>query len=216
MNRSVVPIPPGAPAWWPRAVDELAAADPVLRRLCPSAGALDPGARGDAFTTLARSIVGQQVSVKAAQAIWSRFAHAVPAVTPQHVCALDAAAMRACGLSSQKSQYLADLARRFADGALQPEGWAALDDEALIAELERVKGIGRWTAQMFLIFFLARPDVLPLDDVGLQRAMSLHYNHGQPLSKLKMRAIAEAWAPWRTVATWTLWRSLDPDPPIAA
>lgn len=215
MNRTPVPIPPGAPAWWARAVDEVSAADPVVRRLAGRAGALDPGARGDAFSTLARSIVGQQVSVRAAQAIWARFEQAVPAMTPAHVSGLDAVAMRACGLSSQKSQYLGDLARRFADGSLDPTGWAALDDEALIDELLRVKGIGRWTAQMFLIFYLARPDVLPLDDVGLQRAMSLHYNDGQPLSKLKMRSIAEQWSPWRTVATWVLWRSLDPDPPIA-
>ncbi|MGZ5141470.1 MAG: DNA-3-methyladenine glycosylase family protein, partial [Burkholderiales bacterium] len=104
------------------------------------------------------------------------------------------------------------LAERFNSGALDPEQWHELDDEALIVELTQVKGIGRWTAEMFLIFYMARPDVLPLDDIGLQRAMSLHYNAGRPLSKLKMRKIGAAWAPWRSVATWYLWRSLDPLP----
>ena len=87
-----------------------------------------------------------------------------------------------------------------------------MDDEALIAELTRLRGIGRWTAEMFLIFYMLRPDVLPLDDLGLQRAMSMHYNNDRPLSKLKMRSIAKRWVPWRSVATWYLWRSLDPIP----
>ncbi len=88
--------------------------------------------------------------------------------------------------------------------------WLQLDDESLIAELTQVRGIGRWTAEMFLIFYMTRPDVLPLDDIGLQRAMSLHYNRGRPLSRPRMRRIGDTWAPWRSVATWYLWRSLDP------
>ncbi|MGZ8265359.1 MAG: DNA-3-methyladenine glycosylase family protein, partial [Burkholderiales bacterium] len=97
-------------------------------------------------------------------------------------------------------------------GALEPARWRALDDETLVAELTQVKGIGRWTAEMFLIFYMTRPDVFPLDDIGLQRAMSLHYNAGKPLTKLRMRRIGKAWAPWRSVATWYMWRSLDPLP----
>jgi DNA-3-methyladenine glycosylase II len=87
-----------------------------------------------------------------------------------------------------------------------------MDDEAVIADLMQVKGIGRWTAEMFLIFNMLRPDVLPVDDFGLQRAMSMFYNEGEPLSKLKIRAIGNQWQPWRSVATWYLWRSLDPSP----
>jgi len=125
---------------------------------------------------------------------------------------MDPSKLRACGLSSKKSHYLIDLAEHFLDGSLAQQEWGERDDEQLIAELTKVKGIGRWTAEMFLIFFMMRPDILPADDIGLQRAMSLHYNNGKPLSKLKIRQIAIEWRPWRTVATWYLWRSLDPIP----
>ena len=199
-----------APAYWQQATRELGERDTVLSKLVTRYDGLALGSRGDAFSTLARAIVGQQISVKAAQSVWQRLVGEISQVTPANVARADAARLRACGLSGQKCAYLGDLAERFASGALEPERWTALDDEALIEELVQVKGIGRWTAEMFLIFYMARPDVLPLDDIGLQRAMSLHYNAGRPLSKLKMRRIAKAWAPWRSVATWYMWRSLDP------
>lgn len=202
------------PAYWEDAARELAARDKVLSKLTTRHDGLAMGSRGDAFSTLARAIVGQQISVKAAQSVWERFVKEVQAMTPLNVGACDVARLRGCGLSGQKSAYLLDLAARFSSGALDPERWSALEDEALIEELIQVKGIGRWTAEMFLIFYLARPDVLPLDDLGLQRAMSLHYNAGRPISKLKMKRIAKAWAPWRSVATWYLWRSLDPIPVV--
>jgi DNA-3-methyladenine glycosylase II len=198
------------PEYWNEATRELVARDPVFSRLATRYEGLALGSRGDAFSTLARAIVGQQISVKAASSVWDRLVAAVGEVTPANLGAADVARLRACGLSGQKCAYLSDLAERFASGALDPASWTALDDEALITELTQVKGIGRWTAEMFLIFYMARPDVLPLDDIGLQRAMSLQYNSGRPLSKLKMRRIAKAWAPWRSVATWYLWRSLDP------
>jgi DNA-3-methyladenine glycosylase II len=201
-----------APAYWAEATRELAARDNVLSKLATRYEGLALGSRGDAFSTLARAIVGQQISVKAAQSVWDRLVAEIVAVTPQNLAAADPARLRTCGLSGQKCGYLADLAQRFASGALEPARWTDLDDETLITELTQVKGIGRWTAEMFLIFHMARPDVLPLDDIGLQRAMSLHYNGGRPLSKLKMRRIAKVWAPWRSVATWYLWRSLDPLP----
>jgi DNA-3-methyladenine glycosylase II len=198
------------PDYWADAARELASRDAVLSRLATRHEGLTMGSRGDAFSTLARAIVGQQISVKAAQSVWARLVAEVDAVTADNLIGADLARLRSCGLSGQKSGYLIDLAERFSSGALDPSRWNELDDEALIVELTQVKGIGRWTAEMFLIFFMARPDVLPLDDIGLQRAMSLHYNAGRPLSKLKMRRIAKAWAPWRSVATWYLWRSLDP------
>ncbi|MDB5862667.1 MAG: DNA-3-methyladenine glycosylase [Betaproteobacteria bacterium] len=198
------------PDYWNQATRELAARDPVFSKLATRYEGLALGSRGDAFSTLARAIVGQQISVKAAQSVWGRLVAEVVEVTPANLAAADLARLRTCGLSGQKCAYLSDLAGRFASGALDPASWPALDDEALIAELTQVKGIGRWTAEMFLIFHMARPDVLPLDDIGLQRAMSLQYNAGKPLSKLKIRRIAKAWAPWRSVATWYLWRSLEP------
>ncbi|HEV7799611.1 MAG TPA: DNA-3-methyladenine glycosylase [Burkholderiales bacterium] len=200
------------PDYWSQATRELAACDNVLSKLAARYGGLALGSRGDAFSTLARAIVGQQISVKAAQSVWDRLVAEIESVTPDNLAAADVARLRTCGLSGQKCAYLSDLTQQFASGALDPLRWTELDDEALITELTQVKGIGRWTAEMFLIFHMARPDVLPLDDIGLQRAMSLHYNGGRPVSKLKMRRIAKPWAPWRSVATWYLWRSLDPLP----
>jgi DNA-3-methyladenine glycosylase II len=170
------------------------------------------GSRGDAFSTLARAIVGQQISVKAAQSIWTRFADRLGGVTPGAVCRRRSTSLRACGLSLQKAAYLKDLATRFADGALDPSRWPGLGDEEVIAELTQVKGIGRWTAEVFLIFSLGRPDVLPLADLGIQRAMRLNYGRGRPLSPTRMRRIGDTWAPWRSVAAWYLWRSLDAAP----
>ena len=118
----------------------------------------------------------------------------------------------ACGLSQRKCEYLADLAGHFVSGRLVPRQWRKMDDEALIAALVDVKGIGRWTAEMFLIFHELRADVLPVDDIGLQRAVALHYQRGERVDAAKMREIALPWQPWRSVATWYLWRSLDPVP----
>jgi len=218
--------PISAPAWWQQARDELGAADPVLGRIMAGFGDAALGSRGDPFTTLARSIVGQQISVKAAQSVWNRFVSAAvtsellagpQAEIPQRVAPADVMAMsqeqlRACGLSLRKAEYLGDLAQRFAQGELLPERWPAMDDEAVIAELIRVRGVGRWTAEMFLIFNLMRPDVLPLDDIGLLRAMGLHWLQGAMPSRAQARDLAQRWAPWRTAATWYLWRSLDPVP----
>lgn len=200
------------PDYWKTAARELARRDAVLRRLIARFRGLTLGSRGDAFQTLARAIVGQQISVKAAQSVWNRLETELGAVTPAAVLDRHRDRLRECGLSRQKALYLGDLAQRFTTGMLDARLWPGLDDEALIVELTRVKGIGRWTAEMFLIFYLARPDVLPLDDLGLQRAMTLHYSRGRPLSRTRMRRIADTWAPWRSVATWYLWRSLDPIP----
>ncbi|MGA0024515.1 MAG: DNA-3-methyladenine glycosylase family protein [Burkholderiales bacterium] len=198
------------PAYWKRATRELAAADPVLGKLIVQYRGLTLASRGDAFQTLARSIIGQQISVKAAQSVWERFAAAVGDMQPKRVLRLSETQLRGCGLSGQKVKYLRDLSERFAGGALDVAGWNDMDDETLIADLTQVKGIGRWTAEMFLIFYLTRPDVFPLGDLGLQRAMSLHYNKGRQVSDRRIAALGQLWTPWRSVATWYLWRSLDP------
>ena len=200
------------PPYWMQATRELAAADVVLRKLIAEYEGLIVGMRGDAFSTLARAIVGQQLSVKAAQSVWNRLNNVLSPRTPRALLALSDEQLRACGLSRAKAVYLKDLAQHFATGALNIDAWPVLDDESVIAQLVEVKGIGRWTAEMFLIFYMNRPDVLPLDDIGLQRAVRLHYNRGRALSPARMRRIGAKWAPWRSVATWYLWRSLDPPP----
>lgn len=203
---------PRAPDYWPRAVRELSARDAILGSLIDRFPGLALDSRGDAFSTLARSIVGQQISVKAAQSVWDRLSGRLVDVTPESVCRARTSTLKACGLSGRKASYLRDLSTRFRDGTFDASHWDTLDDEGLIGELTRIKGIGRWTAEMFLIFYLTRPDVLPLADLGLQRAMRIHYNRGRALSPGRMRRIAAAWSPWRSVATWYLWRSLDPIP----
>jgi DNA-3-methyladenine glycosylase II len=200
------------PSYWPQAAEELSQRDAVLRALIRNSDGLQLHSRGDAFMTLARSIVGQQISVPAAESVWQKLLESVGALGPAAIARMDPARLRACGLSNTKSGYLIDLAEHFLDGSLDVARWGERDDEQLVEELTLVKGIGRWTAEMLLIFFMMRPDILPIDDIALQRAMSLHYNNGRPLSKLKMRQIAQRWQPWRTVATWYLWRSLDTVP----
>jgi len=208
------------PRYWDDAARELARRDPVLRRLVRRYPGIHLKRRSDPFTTLARAIVGQQISVAAADSIWKRFVTAsgvtpgrtFPQLPPQAIAALPHPTLRGCGLSQRKAEYLADLAGHFASGRLDPRQWKKLDDEALIAALVDVKGIGRWTAEMFLIFHELRPDVLPVADLGLQKAMSMHYRGGRKLTPRAMLAHGEAWRPWRSVATWYLWRSLDPIP----
>ncbi|MGH8768194.1 MAG: DNA-3-methyladenine glycosylase family protein [Burkholderiales bacterium] len=200
------------PSYWNDATRDLASRDSVLKVLIRNHEGPPLQSRGDAFMTLARSIIGQQISVQAAESVWQKLLESVGSLGPATIVRMDPSKLRACGLSSNKSTYLIDLAGHFLDGSLEIERWSDHDDEQLIAELIRVKGIGRWTAEMFLIFFMMRPNILPVDDIGLQRAIGLHYNNGKPLSKLKMRQIANEWQPWRTVAAWYLWRSLDPIP----
>lgn len=201
---------------WGRACGHLARKDRVMKRLIPCYGEERMVSRGDAFTTLARSIVGQQISVKAAQSVWNRFSGLLGGgegpVCPTAVLALDLQAMRGAGLSARKVEYLVDLAVHFEAGSVHPQSWDGWDDEAIIAELVAIRGIGRWTAEMFLMFNLLRPDVLPLDDVGLIRGISLNYFSGEPVSRSDAREVAAAWAPYRSVATWYIWRSLDPLP----
>jgi DNA-3-methyladenine glycosylase II len=200
------------PTYWQQAIGELAERDRTLKELMVRFPDVTLKTRGDAFATLARSIVGQQISNKASESVWQRLLAVLPEVSPAALACVGDEALASCGLSQRKVGYLKDLSLHFLEGTLSVTHWADMDDEAIIADLMQVRGIGRWTAEMFLIFNLLRPDVLPLDDFGLQRAMSMHYNAGQPLSKLKMRVIANQWQPWRSVATWYLWRSLDPVP----
>ena len=210
------PAPLQTPAYWDEARKHLAKRDRVMKKLMPKFGEACLMSRGDAFTTLARSVVGQQISVKAAQSVWDRFAATVGGVPtrllPSAVHAIAVPQLRAAGLSARKCEYLLDLARHFGEDRVHPGLWQAMDDEAIITELVAIRGIGRWTAEMFLIFHLMRPNVLPLDDLGLIKGISLNYFSGEPVSRAEAREVGEAWAPFRSVATWYIWRSLDPVP----
>jgi DNA-3-methyladenine glycosylase II len=198
------------PKYWPEAKVHLSKRDPVLRKLIKAYPDAELGGRGDAFQTLARSIVGQQISVKAAQSVWARFAECAGTVDAKTIAALPDASIRGCGFSGMKVSYVKDLARHFDTGLIKPKRWARMEDEAIIEDLIQVRGIGRWSVEMFLIFHLMRPNVLPVDDLGLRRAMERAYNGGEPLTKAEMREIGKRFDPYGSVATWYLWRSLDP------
>jgi len=200
------------PHYWSEASAALAASDPRMSSLVERYAGFGLASRGDAFATLARSIVGQQISVKAADTVWGRFVAVIGSVTPQAVLAVGHDGLQGCGLSQRKIEYMVDLSAHFAEGRILPERWQAMDDDAVIAELTDVRGIGRWTAEMFLIFNLLRPDVFPLDDIGLQRAVGELYLDGAKPSRQVLAEFGTRWQPWRTVATWYLWRSLDPVP----
>ena len=202
------------PAYWEDACKHLMKKDRVMKRLIPQFGDACLQTRGDAFVTLARSIVGQQISVKAAQTVWDRFALLPQKVTADNVLKLKVDDMRAAGLSVRKVEYLVDLALHFDSGAVHVKAWEAMDDETIIDELTAIRGIGRWTAEMFLIFHLMRPNILPLDDVGLIKGISQGYFSGDVVSRSDAREVAAAWAPYCSVATWYIWRSLDPVPVI--
>lgn len=201
------------PSYWQQASSELARTDPVLARLVERYSGMTLVSRGDAFSTLLRSIVGQQISVKAADSVWARLLAAMSsAVTPCAVLASERETLRACGLSQRKVEYVVDLARHFERGQIHTDRWSAMSDAEIIGELTAVRGIGVWTAEMFLIFHQLRPDVLPLDDLGLQKAVALHYCQGERPGRRVLVEHGERWRPWRSVATWYLWRSLDPVP----
>jgi DNA-3-methyladenine glycosylase II len=201
-----------SPEYWDEACRHLARKDRVMKRLIPQFGDACLQSRGDAFTTLARSIVGQQISVKAAQTVWDRFVKLPRRMSAGNVLKLKVDDMQSAGLSARKIEYLVDLALHFDSGAIHADAWPEMADEEIVAELVGIRGIGRWTAEMFLIFHLMRPNVLPLDDIGLINGISRNYFSGDPVSRSDAREVAAAWAPYCSVATWYIWRSLDPLP----
>lgn len=200
------------PDYWDDAKAHLSKVDSVLGEVI----ARYPGelmqTRGDAFYTLLRSIVGQQISVKAADAVWGRTEAAMQKVTPEHLLALEDEALRACGLSRQKIAYSRNIALHFQQKHINEAYFATLSDAEVIADLTEIKGVGRWTAEMFLMFHLLRADILPLDDIGLLKGIEVAYGWPERLKKADYAELAEKWAPYRTVATWYFWRLLDPVP----
>ena len=206
------PALPDVPPYWAEAKAELMRRDRIMNKLIPQFGDMHLRGHPDPFTTLARSIVGQQVTVKAAELAWQKLRTLCPKMTPSQVIKAGAAELSGCGLSKRKTEYILDLADHFKAKRVHADQWSEMDDEAVIAELVRIRGITRWTAEMFLIFNLLRPNVLPLDDAGLIQGISQNYFSGEPVSRSDAREVAANWEPWRTVATWYLWRSLDPIP----
>lgn len=202
----------GDEEYWDIACHSLIRQDRILKKIIPKYKDTGIISRGDPFLTLARSIIGQQISVAAAQAVWNRFEASMPKVTPNQVLLMDAEILRGAGLSYRKIEYVKDLADHFQNQGLAKKKWHSLEDEVIIKELTSIRGIGRWTAEMFLIFNLKRPNVFPLDDIGLLRAISINYFSGEKVTRAEAREVAENWAPYRTVATWYLWRSIDPIP----
>ena len=198
----------GEPKWWGRACDELRAGDPVLGAIIDRFPGEQLEPRAAPFFTLSRAITGQQISVRAAQTVWGRLETICGgAVTIEAVLARSVEQLQPAGLSQRKAEYIHGLAR---DREVWDLNWAPLDDETAIAQLCRLRGVGRWTAEMFLMFHLLRPDVLPLDDLGLVAGMRRAY--GETLERAELREIGAVWRPWRSVAAWYLWRSLDPEP----
>lgn len=198
------------PPYWREAQKHLTQADPTMRGIIEAyQGEVALQSRGDAFETLCRSVIGQQISVKAADSVWAKFSVLVENVTPQQVLHKTEEDIRSCGLSGAKVKYIHAIATAFDNKTIHPQSWHNWDDEAVLAELIKLPGIGRWTAEMFLIFHMLRPDVLPVADVGLQKACIKHYGVATPK---EITQHGERWRPFRSVATWYLWRSLDPVP----
>jgi DNA-3-methyladenine glycosylase II len=212
MSEDVKLVKFGIPEYWEQAKHELMKRDRIMKKLIPQFGDLHLVGRGEPFTTLARSIIGQQISVKAAESVWQKFLQACPKCTPAQVMKAGPENLTGCGLSKRKAEYILDLADHFKAKRVHPDKWTEMPDEEVIAEMIQIRGIGRWTAEMFLIFNLRRPNILPLDDLGLLKGISVNYFSGEPVSRSDAREVSANWEPWRTVATWYLWRSLDPVP----
>lgn len=196
--------------YWPIATRELAQRDGVMAQLILSYPNSVMSSRGQPFYTLVRSVVGQQISVKAADSIWARFVLLVPKVTPKNVLAQSIEHLRSVGLSARKAEYIHAVAEFFVQKRVGQAYWEQRTDNEIIEELSSIRGIGRWTAEMFLMFTLLRPNVFPVDDIGLLRGLEKNY-HGARVTPSVARAVYfERFSPWASVATWYLWRSLDP------
>ncbi|MFA5702763.1 MAG: DNA-3-methyladenine glycosylase 2 family protein [Advenella sp.] len=208
MTQVIPPQQACKPDYWDEAVNYLMKRDRILRKIIPDHDGVWLASNKTPFVTLARAIVGQQVSVNTAEVTWKKFiALCGSRPAPAKVLEYDVEQLRAAGLAKRKSEYILDLAMHFNEKKVHPAKWSKMSDEEIVDELCSIRGIGRWTAEMFLIFNLHRPDVLPLDDPRLLKAISIHYFSGEPVSRYEAREVAQTWQPWRTVATWYLWRS---------
>ena len=200
------------PTYWQKAIEYLGEKDRIIAELITTYPDECLKKNSNAFGTLVKAIVGQQISVKAASTISSRLESNIGDFSPQIYLNETEEDLKKCGLSRQKIRYIINVANAFSQGKLTPKTWDNTSNLELEKQLTSISGIGTWTAQMFMIFHLNRPDILPLSDLGLLRAVAIHYNCGDRLSKTEVETIANKWQPYCTVATWYLWRSLDPYP----
>ena len=194
---------------WEVAAKELSRNDPVIMKIIKLYSGDKMQLKNNAFLTLVRSVVGQQISVKAADSVWKKLEELCrDSIEPKRIKSFSEDELRSAGLSRSKANYIQNIAK----SDILEVNWSNLDDEEAIDLLCKIKGIGRWTAEMFLIFHLARPNILPLGDIGLIKAIELNYNNGEKMTKEELETYGQKWSPWCTVATWYLWRSLDPIP----
>ena len=197
---------------WILAINNLKKKDKILKKIINRYKSEQLKSKKNAFLTLAKSIAGQQISVKAANSIWQKLEKKLKKVTPNNILKLKKVEISKCGFSKQKVNYLLNLAIFFKKNKNIEKKWKRVEDEKVIEDLVKIKGIGRWTAEMFLIFYLLRPNIFPSADIGLLRAISINYNLKYPLKNTEIKKFQKKWDPWSTVATWYLWRSLDPIP----
>ena len=200
------------PHFWEKAKVELIRKDRQLGEIIKAYPEDFLFSKSDPFYTLSRAIVGQQISVKAAQAVWERFEKKIIIVNPKNTLNMHYMSFKSCGLSKQKIKYLKSLATAFVNKELKILKSKTASDDEIVEQLIKVKGIGKWTAQMFLIFNLCKPDVFPEDDLGLIKGICVCYNLKYPIKKETAIKMSQKWKPWRSVATWYFWRSLDPIP----
>ena len=199
-----------SPDYWETAKKELSDNDIILSRIINKFDDLELISRGDIFFTLIRSIIGQQISVKAASTVWSRFTEKVGEITPENILSVDFEDLRSCGLSQKKTEYVIGISESWHEYSLFD--WNKMDDEEVIEKLIKLRGVGKWTAEMILIFTLLRPDVFPIGDIGMIRGIEKSYNSGVRMSNDELYALSEKWKPWRTVACCYMWRTVDPEP----
>jgi len=200
------------PIFWQKAKKALSAKDKKLSKIIESYPNDFLFSKSDPFFTLARSIVGQQISVKAAQSVWDRLEIKIKKIKPEIILKTHSSTLKSVGMSRQKVKYLKNLANAFIKKKIKINLWDKMNDEEIVQDLVQIKGIGRWTAEMFLIFNLCRADIFPLDDIGMIKGLCKLYQISYPTEREKIIKIGKKWKPYRSVATWYLWRSLDPIP----
>ena len=200
------------PVFWSIAKNELKKKDKKLGKIIDTYPKDFLFTKSDPFLTLARSIIGQQISVKAAQSVWDKLISKIGNPSPSQIIKVHSNTLKSAGLSRQKVLYLKNLSHAFINDDLKVDLWNKMSDEEVIDDLIKIKGIGKWTAEMFLIFNLCRKDIFPLDDIGMIKGICQIYNYTYPIEKSLLIKIGDKWKPYRSVPTWYLWRSLDPIP----
>ena len=198
------------PEYWNAAKVDLSAADSTLAEVIARYEEPVLSSKGDLFLNLVSAIIGQQISTIAARTVWSRFEGLIGEVNPKSVLSRSHEDLRGCGLSGRKAEYILGIAEAWQSGYADID-WEGLSDEEAMDALIKLRGVGNWTAEMVLIFTLLRPDVFPVGDIGVVRAVERLYSEGKRMSNDELIAKSQDWRPWRTVATWYLWR-IDPEP----